>query len=154
MWDCRYRTFFLQKSTMEHYGSPLDSALNLAMPSYCISWIFLGLVYLHLLYRVFNCSRADSSILYANFFKALNLRELTRIISLVLSPIYLSLCLFYQDTATTTHLGAFTILLVWLNVTFTLGKFPSFGWYITIANYVGWEVVKLLALYSTSLIGT
>ena len=131
----------------------MDVALNFAMPSYCMSWIFLVLVYLHLLYRMVNLSRADSSILYVDIFKALNLRELTRIISLVLSPIYLFLCVFYQDTTTTSHLGAFAILLVWLNVTFTLGKFPSFGWYITIANYVGWEVVKLLALYSTSLVG-
>ena len=85
-----------------------------------------------------------------NFF---NVLTIARTLALILSPVYLGLCWFETDLFYTTHVGALTIFLVWSNVTFTLGKYPTFGIYITIVNYVGLEVLKLVILYMTTFIG-
>ena len=85
-----------------------------------------------------------------NFF---NVLTIARTLALILSPVYLGLCWFETDLFYTTHVGALTIFLVWLNVTFTLGKYPTFGIYITIVNYVGLEVFRLIILYMTTFIG-
>ena len=53
-----------------------------------------------------------------------------------------------------THLGAFTLLLLWVNVSLSLGMLaPSLGIYISITSYVGKEVFRLILLYSTILVG-
>ena len=53
------------------------------------------------------------------------LLTIARTLALILSPFYLGLCWFETDLFYTTHVGALTIFLVWLNVTFTLGKGES-----------------------------
>ena len=69
--------------------------------------------------------------------------------------IYLSIWNNENQTFPATHLGAFTLLALWWNVALSLGMLlPSLGIYISITNYVGWEVLRLILLYSTTLIGS
>ena len=125
--------------------------------AYIMPWIFLAMVIFmrvtnsKTLYKGINMSKDEFWHLLESSF---NLQEFISNLSLVLAFTYLVACGFDSiDIRTTTHLGAFTILLVWLKVTFTIGKNPQFGIYITIVSYVGWEVFKLILLYLTTLWG-
>ena len=120
-------------------------------------WIFLAMVIFmrvtnsQTLYKGINMSKDEFWHLLESSF---SLQEFMSNLSLILAFTYLVACGFdTTDIRTTTHLGAFTILLVWLKVTLTIGKNPQFGIYITIVSYVGWEVFKLILLYLTTLWG-
>ena len=125
--------------------------------AYIMPWIFLAMVIFmrvtnsKTLYKGINMSKDEFWHLLESSF---NLQEFMSNLSHVLAFTYLFACGFDStDIRTTIHLGAFTILLVWLKVTFTIGKNPQFGIYITIVSYVGWEVFKLILLYLTTLWG-
>ena len=136
------------------YGKPY---YNVAFFLPCVFWLlttFMRVVNSKsiVLFKGINMTKRDCQQVKetCNF---LNLSEIARSIALLLSPIYLGQCWYKGDLIATTHIGAFTIFLVWLNVTFTIGKYPTFGIYITIVHYVGWEVLKLVLLYLTTLLG-
>ena len=137
------------------YGKPYH---NFAFFLPCVFWLlatFMRVINSKsiVLFKGVNMTKGDRKQVKKNC-NFLNLIEIARSLALLLSPLYLGLCWYKRDLIETTHIGAFTIFLVWLNVTFTMGKYPTFGIYITIVNYVGWEVLKLVLLYLTTLLGT
>ena len=52
-----------------------------------------------------------------------------------------------------THIGAFSVLFLWLKVTSMIGRFPTFGIYINMCNYIFWTLVMFFGIFFFTLWG-
>ena len=57
------------------------------------------------------------------------------------------------DITLATKFGAVAVLLAWIQITLLLARFPSFGIYIYMANFVFTTIIMFFTLYLTALIG-
>ena len=138
----------------------LEFAWQIRYPSFVLSCLFLVTAaaidlnaFVHQFVRLTRkcCTTLGeecSSLAY--FGKA----QILRWITYSLSVAFLVATFQEEDALIEPHLGAFTLLLLWANVSLTLGMLaPSLGIYVSITSYVGKEVLRLILLYSTILVG-
>ena len=57
------------------------------------------------------------------------------------------------DIVTSTHIGSLSILILWFRITFLIGRFPTFGIYIYMSNYIFFTLVMFFSLYMSTLFG-
>ena len=72
---------------------------------------------------------------------------------MVLCPFYLWFSWVDPQADVSTHLGAFTIVVLGMDLTLTLAKFPSLGIYVSIIFYVGKEVLSLALVFMSIIFG-
>ena len=59
----------------------------------------------------------------------------------------------HLDIVTSTHIGSLSILILWFRITFLIGRFPTFGIYIYMSNYIFFTLVMFFSLYMSTIFG-
>ena len=109
--------------------------------TYVLTWILLlalgirKIVYLVLRFKAFVASKED-------------MLELP-----MMAVVFASLVASHYNILWQTHIGAFSVLFLWIKVTSMIGRFPTFGIYINMCNSIFWTLVMFFGIFFCTLLG-
>ena len=109
--------------------------------TYVLTWILLlalgirKIVYLVLRFKAFVASKED-------------MLELP-----MMAVVFASLVASKYNILWQTHIGAFSVLFLWIKITSIIGRFPTFGIYINMMTFIFWTLVMFFAIYFFTFFG-